>query len=482
MNNFYTATVYEKGAEVIRMIYTLLGEENYRKATDLYFETFDGQAVTVDDFLWAMHECGSFDLEQFKRWYDQSGTPKLQVKESFEKGVYSLRLTQIIPNAVDGSVQKPYYYPLNIGLLNEAGEEVLAQTLIISKENEVFTFEGFQTQPKLSINRDFSAPIIIEQENSDFAFLMKYDTNGFVQYEAAQNFALQTINGILDEKEVDNEFVEAYGYLLDLDIDLSYKAHLLELPSISAIMQTHETIDFQCICDAKEELAKVLASEYKEKLLELYRENHIPTSTELDAESIAKRAMKNRALRLLSANKEREVMQLAKEQYEESLTMTDRIVALDVLENTESEFAEEALADFYNKYKNETLVMNKYFAILASSQRDELLERVERLQLDEVYDEKVPNLVRSLIGSFARNYKHFHATDGSGYKFLADKIIELDKINPQIASGLAGSFKIYDKLMDNNKNLMRQELERVISTQGLSDNSYEIINKILRNK
>jgi aminopeptidase N len=481
MNNFYTATVYEKGAEVIRMLHTLLGEENYRKAMDLYFETFDGQAVTVDDFLWAMHACGSFDLQQFKRWYDQSGTPRLQVEELLQDNVYTLRLTQKIPNAVDGSEQKPYYYPLKIGLLNDAGEEVTAQTLIISKESEVFAFEGFESMPHLSINRDFSAPVIIENEKNDFAFLMQYDTNGFVQYEAAQNFALQSINAVLNGEEVNTAFVEAYGHLLDLDTDRSFQAHLLELPTISAIMQTHEEIDFEKIYAAKEKLAKLLAAQYKDKLLTLYKENHIPASKDLDAQSIAKRAIKNRALRILSALADEEVAALAKEQYVHSVTMTDRIVALDVLENTHASFAATALADFYNKYRDNTLVMNKYFTILASSQRDELLDRVERLQLDEVYDEKVPNLVRSLIGSFARNYKHFHAADGSGYKFLAEKIISLDKINPQMASSLAGAFKIYDKLTDHNKKIMQKELERVVSTQGLSKNTYEIINKILRN-
>jgi aminopeptidase N len=301
-----------------------------------------------------------------------------------------------------------------------------------------------------------------------------------VQYEAAQNFALQSINAVFNGEEINNNFVEAYGYLLDLDIDLSYKSHLLELPSVSAIMQTHEKIDFKKIYDAKEKLSKYLAVTYKEKLLSLYSSNHFPASIELDAISISKRAIKNRVLRILSALESEEIAELAKEQYEKSLTMTDRIVALDVLENMNAEFAELALKDFYNKYKEETLVMNKYFAIIASSKRDELLERVERLQLDAVYDEKVPNLVRSLIGSFARNYKYFHATDGSGYKFLANKIIELDKINPQMASSLSGSFKIYDKLIDNNKNMMQEELERVVSTQGLSNNTYEIINKILK--
>ena len=480
MNNFYTATVYEKGAEVIRMVHTLLGEEKYRKATDLYFETFDGQAVTTDDFLWAMSKGSDMDLEAFKKWYHQSGTPRLRVEESFENGTYRLTLTQIIPKSVEGKKQEPYYYPLKMGLLNKEAKEVVAKTLILSKEQETFVFKGFDAKPVLSINRDFSAPIIVEHEENDYAFLMKYDTNSFTQYEATQNFALQTINKIIASEKIDEAFVKSYGYLLDLDVDLSYKALLLELPSVSSVMQLQEKIDFDEIYDAQDRLLKHIAQEFREKLLEIYTQNHFPASTDLDAQSISKRAIKNRVLKILSALKNDEVAKLAQKQYEESLTMTDRIVALDVLENLHVSYAETALQDFYERYKDETLVMNKYFAILASSSRYDVLERVEKLQRDKVYDEKVPNLVRSLVGSFARNHKYFHAKDGSGYKFLADKIIELDKINPQMASGLCGAFKICNKMNNHNQDLMKKELSRVISTQGLSKNSFEIIDKILK--
>jgi len=480
MNNFYTATVYEKGAEVIRMVYTLLGEEGYTKATDLYFETFDGQAVTTDDFLWAMSKGGNIDLEAFKKWYHQSGTPRLKVEESFEHDTYTLTLTQIIPEDVDGNKQEPYYYPLKMGLLDREGNELRAETLILSKEKETFTFEGFTQQPVLSVNRDFSAPIIVEQEKSDYPFLMKYDTNSFTQYEATQNFALQTINKLINSENIDETFVAAYGHLLDLDVDMSYKALLLELPAVSSIMQLQEKVDFEEIYDAQDELLKYIAEKFTHKLLDMYKENHFPQSASLNAESISKRAIKNRALKILSALKNDEIAELAKKQYKESVTMTDRIVALDVLENLHVSYAETALQDFYNRYKDETLVMNKYFAILASSSRYDVLERVEKLQRDKVYDEKVPNLVRSLVGSFARNHKYFHAKDGSGYKFIADKIIEIDKINPQMASGLCGAFKICDKMNPHNQALMRKELTRVVSTQKLSKNSFEIIDKILK--
>ncbi|MDD2906564.1 MAG: aminopeptidase N [Sulfurimonas sp.] len=483
MNNFYTATVYEKGAEVIRMIHTLLGAEHYRKATDLYFETFDGQAVTTKDFLWAMSSASGVDLSQFEKWYHQNGTPKLHVHEQFEEGVYTLRLRQKVPNAIDGKTQEPYFYPLKMALLDsKSGDELLAQTLIVSKEEETFIFEGLNAKPILSINRDFSAPIIIEQDEVNYAFLMRHDSNSFLRYESAQSFAVETLESIIRGEAINAAFVDAYGYLLDLDADLSYKALLLELPSIGVLMQRQTEVDFEPLYEAKEQLSKHLALTFKDKLLALYAQYHKPQCDAIDSKSMGERALKNRVLHLLSALESEDVLTLVKTQYETSLTMTDRITALDILENTSAFLAEAALADFYAKYKNDTLVMNKYFSILAASHREGTLQRVIALQNDAVYDAKVPNLVRSLIGVFARNYKHFHAKDGYGYAFVADKIIEIDTINAQIASGLAGAFKIYEKLNPTNKTLMHKELERVVSTHSLSKNVYEIISKILKMK
>ncbi len=480
INNFYTATVYEKGAEVIRMLYTLLGEQKYRKATDLYFDTFDGQAVRTDDFLWAMSKAGGIDLEQFNRWYHQSGTPKLHIDEKFEGGKYTLTLTQRVPNAVDGSEQKPYFFPLKMALLDESGKEIEAKTLIVSKEVEDFVFKA-QKKPILSINRDFSAPIIVELGESNYAFLMKHDKNSYVRYESAQSFGLETIEALMRGEKMDEEFVEAFGHILDDEkLDLSFKALLMELPSVSAIMQRQDEIDFEVIYEAKEKLQKHLALTFKEKLLAIYNKNHKPASKELDAKSMGERSLKNRALKLLSALESDDAVAFANEQYHNSLTMTDRITALDILENISPEFSAVALDDFYKKYKKDTLVMNKYFSVLAASHRDGTLDRVMALQNDDAYNELVPNLVRSLIGVFARNYKHFHAKDGYGYKFVVDKIIEIDKINPQIASGLAGAFKIYEKLNEVNKKLMRAELERVINEPSISKNVYEIVSKIIK--
>ena len=479
INNFYTATVYEKGAEIIRMIHTLVGEDNYRKATDLYFDTFDGQAVRTDDFLWAMSEASGIDLKAFETWYHQSGTPTLHVDESFANGEYKLTLTQEVPNAVDGSRQKPYYYPVKIALLDSIGNEMLVDTLIVSKEKEEFRFK-LDSEPVLSINRDFSAPIIVKQEQNNYAFLMKHDKNSFVKYESAQSFGVQTIENMMKGHAINGAFVDSFGFILGSELDLSYKALLLELPTVSTLMQRQEVIDFELIYEAKDRLAKHLATTFKDKLLKLYEQNHKPSCKELDAKSIGQRSIKNRCLKLLSILESDEVVSLLNKQYLESVTMTDRAVALDILENISPEYAEVALADFYAKYKDDTLVMNKYFSILAASHREGTLDRVMALQNDDAYNELVPNLVRSLIGVFARNYKHFHAKDGYGYKFVVDKVIDIDKINPQIASGLAGAFKIYEKLNATNKKVMKEELDRVISTQSISKNVYEIVSKIIK--
>jgi len=478
MNNFYTSTVYEKGAEIIRMIHTLLGEKKYREATDLYFELYDGQAVTINDFLHAMSSKSGLDLTQFERWYHQNGTPKLLVGENFMDGVYTLRLTQVIPSSLAGERQRVYMYPLKMALLDARGEELVEKTLIITKEYEEFTFE-LKEKPTLSINRDFSAPIIIEQTDTSYPFLMKHDKNSFVRYESTQSFAVQTLETMMHDGGINEEFIKSYGAILDADIDLSYKALLLELPTVSVMMQRQKVVDFEPIYKAKEDLQKYLASKYKDEFLNLYNANN-EIGSKIDSVSMAKREIKNRALRILSCLEIEEINILVQTQYNQAKTMTDKITALDILENISESISTEALADFYNRYNKDTLVMNKYFSILSASHRDGVLQRVIKLQVDNAYDIKVPNLVRSLIGVFARNYKYFHAKDGSGYKFVVDKIIEIDKINPQISSALMSAFKIYKKLNTTNKNKMKMELERVSSIESLSKNCFEIVNKILK--
>ena len=481
MNNFYTATVYEKGAEVIGMYHTLLGDENYKKAMQLYFDTFDGKAVRVDDFFWAMEQNYAGDLSQFKRWYHQSGTPSLHVSEFYENGVLTLTCKQIIPKSVDGSDQEPFMYPFKVAMFCENGEFLFEKTLIIKNEIESFTFEGLRSKPKFSLNRAFSAPINSVCESVDYPFLMRYENDSFNRYEASQKFALQTLNEMMDTGVINQEYIIAFKELLKADVDDMLKAQLLELPSISNLMQTREVVDFAQMCDAREMLTQAIASRYKEEFVNLYTTYHEITDDALSALSMGKRALKNRALSYLCSLKDSQSEAVCSDQYYNAITMNDKVIALSLLENFYPQASQNALQDYYERYKDDLLIMNKYFTIISTAKRDDVLSRVIDSQKDEVYDEKVPNLVRALIYGFTRNYSYFHAADGSGYRFIADQVIKIDKMNAQIASGLAGAFKVYKKLDESHRSVMKTELERIIGAENLSNNTYEIISKILDN-
>jgi len=494
INNFYTATIYEKGAEVIRMIHTFLGEEKFRSGMDLYFETFDAQAVRTEDFLWAMHSQGGFDLERFSRWYSQERTPTLTVTTHYDitKKEYILELTQKVPKNVKGEEQLAYYFPLAFTLLDRDGREqnyvldderqslLSRDILIVEKEYERFVFQNVQSEPVISLNNDFSAPFKIEYDQADHGFLMQFAKDGFVRYEATQKAAMSAIEMYTQNGELDTRYIEEFGTILfDDELGLEAKAFMLELPSLSVLMQEQHEIDVPPISKALTIIKHAIASRYKTQLLELYSRYHKAKNSELDAESMGERAMKNVVLSYLMVLEEANINSICLAQYDESVTMTDRIVALDLLENFVPDLAQTRLEHFYENYKDDTLVMNKYLSVLSASEREGTIDRVQALQNDPVYDVKVPNLVRALLGVFARNAVAFHAPTGHGYAFLAEKVIELDAINPQIASGLTAAFRSYDRLNPENKLLMKEALEMILSEKEISANVYEIIQKIL---
>ncbi|MDP1784853.1 MAG: aminopeptidase N [Sulfuricurvum sp.] len=492
INNFYTATVYEKGAEVIRMLHTLLGKEGFARATDRYFENFDGQAVGTEEFLWAMQQESSIDLTQFKRWYAQERTPTLVITSDYnaQAQTLTLNITQQIPNNTHNKEQLPYAMPFGIGLLDSKGNpfELKSANAKIIREGIVWidqavnalVFENIHEAPKLSLNRHFSAPVRIECSEIDYSFLMAHDSDGFVRYEAAQQFAIATLHSMMATEVPSEAYLNAYGKILEDDtMDRMFKAQLLELPTLSMMMQFQEVIDVQKIHCALENLKRTLANRFAKSIEKQIHELYEPGNSSIDALSMGKRALKNRLLSLWMSLEEERCASLCKRYYDESLSMTDRLAMLDLLENHAPHLAAEAFAHFYEEHNSNTLVMNKYFALLASSQRDRTLQRVIALQEDKVFDEKVPNLVRALFGSFARNAVAFHEVSGSGYDFIADKIIEIDLLNPQIASGLVGAFKSYDKLSPLQKRKMGCALERVKNHPNLSNNVNEIVSKIL---
>jgi len=499
INNFYTATIYEKGAEVIRMIHTLIGEEGFRAGMDLYFDTFDGQAVRTEDFIWAMQEASGFDLEHFKLWYSQSGTPEVDITTSFDKKAktFELTLRQSYFSPTQ-SGQKPYFFPFKIGLINRSGHEENLElisdegqpfidrgVLLISKEEEHFVFKNIKHEPVMSLNRNFSAPVKVHTVYSleEYAFLMAHDKDEFNRFEASQTIASMVLHKLIDMIEANapmrmsETYLEAFRkVLLDMQMDMSLKADSLTLPSITMLMQERKVLDVEAIYMArnylKRELVRALGSDIRLQ----YEALNAESEYSLQSDAMARRKLKNTLLSYLGALKDDT---LTYNQYTSANNMTDRLSALSILANSRGDAKEKALEDFYRRYKENTLVMNKYLSVIASSELKETPQNVRRLLDDEVFDIKVPNLVRSLIGSFARNALHFHAKDGSGYTFIADKVLELDKLNPQIASGLTGVFKDYGRLNEEAKALMKVELEKILNAEGLSKNVYEIVSKIL---
>ena len=498
INNFYTATIYEKGAEVIRMIHTIIGEDFFRAGMDLYFNTFDGQAVRTEDFIWAMQEASGFDLEHFKLWYSQSGTPSVDIQTQYskEKGTLSLTLTQSYLSPVV-TKQEPYFFPFKLAMLDGLGKEVKLVlkdesqpfiergVLLISKETQTFIFEEVRDTPILSLNQNFSAPIKLNTPYSfeEYAFLMAFDKDEFNRYEASQTLASMVLHKLIDALEFNapmkasEVYADAFEKVLhDTSIDNSLKADMLCLPSVSMLMQERRVLDIEAIYMARNFLKRELVREFGANIRVVYDSLNVNTKYSIHSDEIARRKLKNTLLSYLGALKDDT---LALKQYKSADNMTDKLSALTVLANSRGEAKKEALADFYTSYKDNTLVMNKYLAVIASSELKETPANVKALLDDDVFDMKVPNLVRSLIGAFARNTLHFHAVDGSGYRFVSEKVLELDKLNPQIASGLSGVFKDYAKLNEKAKALMKVELEKIVNTKDLSKNVYEIVAKIL---
>ncbi|PHR54064.1 MAG: aminopeptidase N [Arcobacter sp.] len=499
INNFYTATIYEKGAEVIRMIHTLIGEKGFRAGMDLYFKTFDGQAVRTEDFIWSMQEASGFNLEHFKLWYAQSGTPEVDIKTMFDKKTktLSMTLTQSFLSPTQTN-QKPYFFPFKIALINASGHEckleledndgqslINKSILLVSKEEEIFVFKNIKEAPIMSLNRNFTAPVKVHTAYSleEYAFLMAHDKDEFNRFEASQTLASMVLHKLIDAIEANaamslsDVYSEAFlKVLLDMDMDMSLKADSLSLPSVSMLMQDRKILDIEAIYAARNFLKRELIREHGADITSQYSSLNTNCEYSLENKEMARRKLKNTLLAYMGALKdEKPVLS----QYKNANNMTDRLAALSILANSRGKGKLETLADFYKTYKDNTLVMNKYLAVIASSQLKETPSNVIRLLNDEVFDIKVPNLVRSLIGSYARNALHFHAVDGSGYEFIADKVLELDKLNPQIASGLSGVYKDYGRLNEKARGLMKAQLEKIINTKELSKNVYEIVSKIL---
>lgn len=491
INNFYTATIYEKGAEVIRMIQTLLGVDGFRKGMDKYFELFDGQAVRTEDFIHAMSVANNnFDFSEFKNWYRQNGTPLLSATSKYDEANRSFTLTlkqSCAPNA--GSSAMPYHMPVRVGLIGPDGVDLVNKVLELKLASQDFIFDNISVRPIASINRDFSAPVKLSTDLSfdDQLFLMAHDSDAFNRFEASQVVAQKIMLDLIPLARnkgalyLDPKYIQAFGKILkDKSIDEAFKALSMSIPSEGILHQEQAEIYYPETEMVRNFVRKTLAEAHHETLISLYKSVDQGIVYKLDPKSMGQRDLKNKCLDLLMLVSGDAYKTLAIDQYKTATNMTDELGALTVMVHTRAKDKSDVLSTFYAKWGHETLVMQKWLAVQATSSDESTYETLLKLEHDSVYDRTIPNLVRSLLGQFvAVNKVQFNHPSGRGYKLIAERLLELDKLNPQIASRLASGFKDYKRTPKNLQELMKPELERIIQTDGLSKNVFEIVSKIL---
>jgi aminopeptidase N len=507
INNFYTTTIYEKGAEVVRMLKTLIGESNFRKGMDLYFERHDGQAVTQEDFVQAMADASGVDLTQFMLWYTQPGAPHVEASGEWNKDLatYTLHVTQQVP----GNGKKPLHIPMRVTLYDSSGNAMplvlRGQTrlsnssdcsekeccLELKAEKSSFTFERVTERPIPSLFRGF-APIRLKSNltNDDYVFLMKHDTDPVNAWNAAQSLLTRelvrmTQNIVAGEKpELENALQDAFAYLLEHGPDdRALKARMLALPSFEMVAQQLETLHPEAIFAARNFMRESFAKHNRDALLKLYTENREPTETEpaFDAAHAGKRQLKNMCLHLLCALKDAGAKELVVQAYHGAKTMTDSLAALVELSNWELPERVLALDDFYGRWKDEDLVLDRWFAVQALSSLPGTLECVKMLTQHKDFHKLNPNRLRSLVMQFCKNNAlHFHNLDGSGYAFCSEWVKAIDGYNRQIAANLVRAFGQWRKLEPVRSDRMRRELMGLKATEGLSRDVAELVEQMLR--
>jgi aminopeptidase N len=485
INNFYTVTVYEKGAEVVRMYQTLLGVGGFRKGMDLYFKRHDGQAVTCDDFLAAMADANDRDLSQFKNWYSQAGTPQVKVEEIYDadKKQYQVTLTQSSSANTVHKDSKLFHIPLKMRLLTSEDDQPEA-LLELTQGQQTWTFDQVASCPVLSINRNFSAPINLDfdQSEADLLTMFSSDDDAFNRWEAGQKLAMQMILGnCLPDKAL----IEAYRTLLtDPDLDPAFKELALTLPAETYLYEQCASVDPQQIYHARRAFRHALASELRIEWAALYQQMQTPAPFNPDAASAGKRGLKNLALSMLLEADPLIWASMAVNQYQNADNMTDRYAALAGLVIHGSTSAAACLEDFYTRFSDDALVIDKWFALQSSrppvANAESTLNEVKRLREHEAFKMNNPNRVRSVIHAFCMNNPaSFHQADGSGYAFWAESVLALNPINPQVAARLARGLDRWRQFAPIYQEQMLSALKQVAACETLSPDVKEVVSKAL---
>ncbi|WP_028877660.1 aminopeptidase N [Teredinibacter turnerae] len=515
ISNFYTLTVYEKGAEVVRMIHQLLGAEAFRKGSDLYFSRHDGQAVTINEFVAAMAEVSGRDFSQFMNWYQQAGTPEVALKGEYDPSAQTYKLTvkQHCRPTPECSDKKPYLIPLAMGLLGANGsmplyfgdeldaEKPTHRVLEVTEAEQQFLFTQVAEEPVPSLFRNFSAPVKYQYNYSldDLQRIITLDEDGFCRWDASQQMAISVIHRVLAEMAespaptVDSRIIDAHSALLDeaisavtgnTEADLHLLAYMLSLPSEGYLAELKTPIDVEGIHFARNRVKRKLAAALKEKYRTLYvKLADATTEFSVDAAAIARRYLKNLCLDALVFAADEAGVELCKAQLHHANNMTDELSALRILVHNTNPFIGDVtpyLEAFYQKWKADSLVMNKWLAVQASRPAADALASVSSLLKHPAFDKNNPNKLRAVLGTFANgNPIGFHARSGAGYEFFADQVIAVDARNPQIAARLVAPLTQWKKHDEQRQGVMRNALEKISRVEKLSKDVYEIVSKSL---
>ncbi|XP_010545647.1 PREDICTED: puromycin-sensitive aminopeptidase-like isoform X2 [Tarenaya hassleriana] len=506
MDNFYTATVYEKGAEVVRMYKTLLGSQGFRKGMDLYFERHDGQAVTCEDFFAAMRDANNVDFANFLLWYSQAGTPVVKVTSSYngKDHTFSLKFSQEVPPTPGQPTKEPMFIPVVVGLVGPSGKDMKLSSvyhngaletisgsstiLLVTKKEEEFVFTDVSERPVPSLLRGFSAPVRLETDLSDddLFFLLAHDSDEFNRWEAGQVLAKKLMLSLVSDFQqkkplvLNPKFVQGLSSILsESSLDKEFIANAITLPGEGEIMDMMTVADPDAVHAVRTFVRKQLASELKAELLKAVENNRSTEAYVFDHANMARRALKKTALAYLALLEDPSFTELALNEYKAATNMTDQFAALAAIAQNPGETRDEVLADFYSKWQHDFSVVNKWFRLQASSDIPGNVENVKKLLNHPAFDLRNPNKVFSLVGGFRSSPVNFHAKDGSGYKFLGDMVVQLDKINPQVASRMVSAFSRWKRYDETRQALSKAQLEMILSSNGLSENVFEIASKSL---